>query len=291
MRWMAWLLAPAALWSQPTVTELLEKRTLEALAGVERSLEGVLGVAALDLDTGWMFGHNLDTVFPQASSIKIPVMVEVFRAARAGRIRLEERVRLGPEDVVGGSGKLRQELKRGPLEITVRELIERMIRDSDNVATNRLISLVGMEEVNHTLDGLGLFATRLRRRMMDSVAATRDEENVSTPREMARLAEMLYHGRVVDEEACRRMLTVLKTVEAGIRKAVPREVPVASKPGSVPGVRCETGIVFLPGRPFVLSVMGTFLGDKDDPIEPVTRIVYAHFERLARSNRYGHRVR
>lgn len=291
MRWTTWLLAPIALAAQPAVTELLEARTLEALAGVERSLEGVLGVAALDLETGWMFGRNLDAVFPQASSIKIPIMVEVFRAAQAGRIRLDERMRLGPEDIVGGSGKLREELKRGPRELSVRELVERMIRDSDNVATNRLIALVGMEEVNRTLDGLGLFATRLRRRMMDAAAATRDEENVSTPREMARLAEMLFRGRLVDQEACRQMLAIMRTVEAGMRKAVPHEVAVASKPGSVPGVRCETGIVFLPGRPFVLSVMGTFLGDKEDPVEAATRVVYGHFQRLARSNRYGHRVR
>lgn len=288
---MTLLLTAAMLPAQSTVSELLEARTLEALAAVERSLEGVLGVAALDLETGWVFGRNLDTVFPQASAIKIPIMVEVFCAARAGRLRLDERLRLGPEDIVGGSGKLQEKLRRGPLELSVRELVELMIRDSDNVATNRLIGLVGMEEVNRTLDGLGLFATRLRRRMMDSPAATRDEENVSTPREMARLAEMLYRGRLVDAEACREMIAIMKTVEAGMRRAVPRDVPVASKPGAVPGVRCETGIVFLPGRPFALSVMGTFLGEKDDPVETVTRIVYAHFERLARSNRYGHRVR
>ncbi|MCS7315566.1 MAG: serine hydrolase [Bryobacterales bacterium] len=291
MRSIAWLLVPAALLAQPTVTDLLEARTLEALAGLERSLGGVLGVAAVDLQTGWIFGRNLDTVFPQASAIKIPIMVEVFRAARAGRIRLEERVRLGPADIVGGSGSLQQKLRRNPVELTVRELTELMIRDSDNVATNRLIGLVGMEEVNRTLDSLGLFATRLRRRMMDSAAATRDEENVSTPREMARLAELLYRERLVDGDACRQMLAIMKTVEAGMRKAVPRQVPVASKPGALPGVRCETGIVFLPGRPFALSVMGTFLGDQEDPVQSVTRILYSHFDRLARSNRYGHRVR
>ncbi|MGB9605950.1 MAG: serine hydrolase, partial [Bryobacteraceae bacterium] len=176
-------------------------------------------------------------------------------------------------------------------ERSVRELVELMIRESDNVATNKLIGLVGMDAVNRTLDGMGLLRTRLRRRMMDAAAAARDEENVSTPREMARLAELLYRGQAVDEAASREMIEIMKAVRASMRKAVPPEVPVASKPGDLPGVRCETGIVFLPSRPFVLSVMGAYLEEKTDPVDAVTRIVYRHFERLARSNRYGHRVR
>jgi len=291
MRWMIYLLASAGAAAQPTVTDLLERRTLELLAGAEKSFECVLGVAAVDLETGAILGLNLDTAFPQASAIKIPIMAEVFRAARAGRLRLEDRVRLEPSDLVGGSGKLKEELKGGPVERSVRELVELMIRESDNVATNKLIALVGMEEVNRTLDGLGLYRTRLRRRMMDTAAATRNEENVSTPREMARLAEMLYRGRLVDEAACREMIEIMKTVNGAMRKTIPPEVAVAAKPGELPGVRTETGIVFLPGQPFVLSVMGAFLPDKSDVVEGVTRIVYEHFRRLARSNRYGHRVR
>ena len=291
MRLVSCLLVAVVLRAQPTVTELLERRTLELLAGAEKSCECALGVAAVDLETGVTLGLNPDTVFPQASAIKIPVMVEVFRAARAGRLRLEDRVRLEASDVVGGSGKLKEELKRGAVERSVRELVELMIRESDNVATNKLIAMVGMEEVNRTLDGLGLYRTRLRRRMMDIAAATRDEENVSTPREMARLAEMLYRRQLVDEAASREMIGILKTVKASMRRAIPPEIAVAAKPGELPGVRTETGIVFLPGRPFVLSVMGAFLPEKADPVEAVTRIVYEHFERLARSNRYGHRVR
>jgi beta-lactamase class A len=291
MRYLTGLVVAAGVWAQPTVTDLLEQRTRELLAGAEKSCECVLGVAAVDLETGEILGRNPDTVFPQASAIKIPIMAEVFRAARAGRLRLEDRVRLEPSDLTGGSGKLKEELKRGPVERSVRELVELMIRDSDNVATNKLIAMVGMEEVNRTLDGLGLHRTRLRRRMMDIAAATRDEENVSTPREMARLAEMLYRGRLADEAASREMIEIMKTVKGSMRKTIPAEIAVAAKPGELPGVRTETGIVFLPGRPFVLSVMGTYLPDKLDPLEPVIRIVYEHFVRLANANRYGHRVR
>ncbi len=288
---LLWSLSWDAAAAQPTAAELLEARTLARIRAVEESLDGVLGVAAIDLDTGWMFGRNLDTEFPQASSIKIPIMVEVFTAVRAGRLRMNDSLELTAADLVGGSGKLREELKSGPLRRSLRELVEVMIRDSDNVATNKLIALVGLDSVNRSMAKMGLARTRLQRRMMDGGAAARDEENLSTPREMARLAEMLYRGQLVDEAASREMIEILKTVTASMRKAIPAEIPVASKPGSVPGVRCETGIVFLPGRPFALSVMGAFLNEKEDPVAPVARIVYEHFEKLAHSNRYGHRVR
>jgi len=282
----SWTLA-----AQPTVGDLWEARTAARLRALEEKLNGVLGVAAVDLETGAVLGLNADTVFPQASVIKLPIMIEVFRAARAGRVRLEDSLRLTAEDAVGGSGKLQEELKRAPASRSVRELVELMIRDSDNTATNKLISLVGMEAVNRTLGGLGLTRTRLQRRMMDGAAAMHDDENLSTPREMARLAELIYRGCAVDQEADARMVEILKTVQAAFRKAIPAEIPVASKPGELPGVRAETGLVFLPGRPFALSVMSAFLGEKQDPVEEAARILFEHFQKLARSNRYGHQVR
>jgi hypothetical protein len=126
--------------------------------------------------------------------------------------------------------------------------------------------------------------------MMDDAAAERGDENVSTPLEMAHLAALLYGGSIIDEKACREMLAVMKQVKAEMRAAVPARYEVAAKPGSVDGVRCETGIVYLDHRPFVLSVMSVYdLPKAENPVGPVTRIVFDHFERLAHANRYGHR--
>jgi len=284
------LLLGGLAFAQTTVVDLLERRLLERIRAVEEGLGGALGVAAIDLHSGRVISHHAEVTFPQASSIKIPILIEVYRAARAGRFRLEETVTLTEKDLVGGSGRLQGRVKRGPVTLTVHDLARAMIEWSDNLATNKLIGMVGREQVNRTLGGLGLRGMRLQRKMMDAAAAARDEENISTPLEMARLVERLWRGQAVDEAASKEMLDLMKLVKADFRRAVPAGVEVASKPGEVPGVFCETGIVFLPKRPFALAVMSTFVEAWKNPVPDVAALVYAHFERLAAANRYGHRL-
>jgi beta-lactamase class A len=147
-----------------------------------------------------------------------------------------------------------------------------------------------MESVNQLMAQLGRRATRLRRIMMDSAAAKRNEENTSTPLEMARLFEFIYRERLISRNASRRMIEMLKLVRADFRAALPRGVESASKPGAVPGVRTEAGIVYLEGRPYVLSVMCSMIEGNANPIRDVVEAVHSYFVRLSQSNRYGHRV-
>jgi beta-lactamase class A len=281
----------AAASAQPTLSELLENKTLAELRHFEEGFDGALGVAAIDLTTGRMVGLHSDTIFPQASVIKIAILARMYQAARAGQFALDDRVTVQPDEAVGGSGRLQERLKSGPATLTVRELIAAMIEWSDNTATNKCIALAGMDGVNRMMDELGLRHTRLRRKMMDSAAVARGEENVSTPEEMARLAETIYRGKLVDNSASREMVEILKKVEGGIREGLPLDIETASKTGELPGARGETGIVFLEGRPFVLSVMSAFIDDRRTPVPEVTRIVFRYFEKLAGANAWGNRLR
>ncbi|HYI93158.1 MAG TPA: serine hydrolase [Bryobacteraceae bacterium] len=263
---------------------------MSRIRAYDASLNGVLGVAIVDLQSSRILNHNGETVFPQASSIKIPIMMEVFTAARSGKLKLDGEVTLQKTESVGGSGHLRLLLRSRPLTLTVRDLITAMIETSDNTATNKLIDLVGMDSVNGLLTEMGFQKTRLQRRMLDSKAASEDRENIATPLEMARLVELLYRGKAVDGDASKDMIEILKLVEADFRRTIPLNVSVASKPGSVAGVRAETGIIFLDKRPFVLSVMSTFVDSQTNPIPAITKMVFEHFEKLAASNRYGHKL-
>ena len=209
----------------------------------------------------------------------------MFQAERAGRFHFTDPVTLEPAEAVGGSGHLQEALKKGPVILTIRELMVKMIEDSDNTATNRCIDLAGMAKVNETLDAMGFHRTRLLRKMMDSAAALRNDENIATPIEMAKMAELIYRGKLVDAEACREMIDIMKKVIGGMREGLPLDVETASKTGELPGARCETGIVYLEHRPFVLSVMSAYINDRRTPVPEVTRIVYSYFEKLALSER------
>ena len=287
IRLAAILAGVCAVCGAATVEELLEAKLLAKLTAIAERTSGVMGYSILDLTTGRVTSRNADTVFPQASSIKIPIMMTVFAEARAGKLRLSDTVELTSKDNVAGSGHLRLMLRTRPLTVSVADLVTAMIETSDNTATNRLIALVGMDRVNALLDRLGFRQSRLRRIKLDAAAAERNDENVSTPAEMARIAELIYRGKAVDADASRQMIETLKLVNADFRAAVPASVAVAAKPGELTGVRAETGIVYVPGRPFVLSVCSAFLTEADNPVPAAAKAVYEHFAKLSRSNQYG----
>ena len=285
------LASVSAAWGESAVQRLLEDKMFSRILAYDHSLRGALGVATIDLTSGRIFVYNGDAVFPTASSIKIPILVEMFLSVRRGEFKLTDTVTLQPSEAVGGSGELQKALAGGPQRLTVLELITAMIEHSDNTATNRCIAMAKMDRVNRYLTELGFHAIRLRRIMMDSAAAARGDENTASPAEMARFVEMLYRNQLADTSDTRQMIDTLKLVKAGMRSAIPEGVPVASKPGDLPGVECETGIVYLTGRPFVLSVFSTFLDEEAHPVPEITKIVFDYFSKLAASNEYGNRVR
>jgi len=254
-------------------------RTQAALEKTALGFEGRMGIFAKDLATGETFAVRADEVFPQASTIKIPILIEVFRQAAEGRFSLDDLRTIRGDEKVGGSGVLRQ-LGTNASAFALRDLATLMIVESDNVATNVLIDLVGMEGVNRTLEGWGLEKTRVRRKMMDLAASARGAENVSTPREMARLLEGLERDEWLGRETGLDVLQILRKPKGGaIRGAVPESIVVANKPGGISGVACDAGIVYLARRPFVLAVMtaGARAGGGDEAIAAATRIVAQHF--------------
>ncbi|MFZ0333439.1 MAG: serine hydrolase [Candidatus Acidiferrales bacterium] len=256
------------------------------------SYDGVMGIFVKDLTSGETFAVNADTIFPQASSIKIPILIELMRQAQAGKLNLAERVEIHRSALVGGSGVL-QFFSEGGSAVSLRDLAVLMVVLSDNSATNLIIDRVGMENVNTMLAGLGLDRTVLARKMIDIAAEQADRENRSTPRQMATLVESLNAGKLLDAEHTKMALEILEyPKDSALRAGVPPATTVAEKPGSLSGAQCDSGVVLLEGRPYVISVMTTFNTiDGGAAITGVSQRVFSYFDRLAHANIYGVHVR
>jgi beta-lactamase class A len=279
--------APAAE-LPPKPAELIAKLRARVLA-VDARLDGVLGVYVRDLTTGATVELRAEEVFPTASSIKLAVLYELYRQAEEGRIDLAEVTR-PPVPRVGGGGILQDLGDR--VSLTWRDLAVLMIGWSDNEATNVLVRRVGLDAVNRRLDGLGLSGTRLRRQMMDLEAARRGDENVSTPREIARLAEIVARGDSLPPTRAADLLAVAAVADEGspFRRGLPAGTRAVTKPGALEGVRCETAWVDVPGHPYAAAIMTAYLRrekDGEDAIAELSAAIYDTFDRLGRSSDYG----
>jgi beta-lactamase class A len=269
---------------------ILWQKLETTIADVDHNLDGVLAVAILDLSTGQKYLLHADEILPTASSIKIAILAELYRQAQQGRLKLNDMYTLQSGDIVGGSG-IAGVLTHGATRLTLRDVAALMISVSDNSATNVIIDRIGMENVNALLDSLGLSHTRLRRKMMDLKAATEGRENIATPREMMTLLEDLYRGKVLNKQFTEDFFNLLSVhKESYIPRELPEDLRVANKPGELEGVGNDSGIVFTGKRPYVISVMTTFLKRERDGGEAIIKIsnaAYQMFDRLSRASEYG----
>jgi len=271
----------------------LERRCGE-IAG---RLDGVMGVAILDLTDGRVLLHNADRVFPAASSIKIAILLELYRQdqeARAGadgKATLDEIYTFDPKDLVEDS-QIMAGLTAGVTRVTNRDLAQFMVAASDNAAANILIDRVGKDNINVMLRGLGLSKTTLRRKMMDIAAARRGDENVAAPHEMVRLLEAIYNGKALNKELASELIKQLKTLkkDSYLSYELPTGVELADKPGTLDGVRTDSGIVFAKNRPFSISVMTAY--DRDEraaerAISQVALEAYHYFDMRGKTSEDG----
>jgi len=286
------LTAGATLHAQETLPSALHAKLETRLANIAEHLDGVMGYAIKDLSTGETFVRLPDTVFPQASSIKLTVLLELMRQAQEGKLSVDEKHTVRRSEMTRGDTEpILTMLGDGTVTMTLRDLAIFMVVLSDNTATNILIDRLGMDNINAGVIRLGLKETKLRRHMIDLEAAMKGNENVSTPREMLTLLEKVNARQALDAAHSKEYFDLLRLPkDSEFHKALPEDVSVADKPGSLEGVRCDTGLIDVPGHPFIMSVTTTYLARGDEgehAVEEVARLAYDYFNRLSRSSSYG----
>ncbi|HTX59442.1 MAG TPA: serine hydrolase, partial [Verrucomicrobiae bacterium] len=212
----------------------------------------------LDLSTGYRVGFNAGDSMPAASTIKIPVMVTVFRQLADGRFDLQRRVTLLERDKDWGSGELCDAPDGSTYSVA--ELVEKMIEISDNTATNMLIRLVGLRNVNETMLQLGLEHTRLRDDIRTEGWSIRQELRTS-PDDLVRLLAMMARRQLIDAWSSNEMISILEADQFNslLPEPLPDDVTIAHKTGSLFDTLNDAGIVYENNAPYVIAIMTTGL--------------------------------
>lgn len=253
---------------------------------------GIMGVAVRDIATGQMISINGDRPFPMASAYKIPILVEVFRQAEAGKFSLDDRIELTAADRTLGSGVLT--LMSPGLNPTIKDLATLMIILSDNQATDILLNKVGAENVTATMRSFGLKNIRVDRTtfemirdylaLIDAAAEGKTKQqlmnrpqlntatpervakadtdfghvlkDVASPQDMARLLEKIVKGEAASESSCQQMMTILNRQQFNHR--LPRYLPegtgFAHKTGTIASTTNDAGVMFVRGHAVALVV-------------------------------------
>ncbi|HEX2201943.1 MAG TPA: serine hydrolase [Longimicrobium sp.] len=227
-----------------------------------------VAVAYLDLETGDSLLVGAHTVMHAASTMKVPVMLELFRRAEAGALRLDDSVEVRNEfrSILDGSPYALSAADdsdttlyaRVGRRVPIRELVERMITRSSNLATNLVIGLADPKRIERTLAELGASEMRVLRGVEDGPAFRAGMNNTTTAYGFAKVLEAIAAGRGASAEGSREMVAILGRQE--FTEMIPAGLPpgtrAANKTGSITRIAHDGAIVFPEGRaPYVLVVL------------------------------------
>ncbi len=251
-----------------------------------------IAVAFFDYRRQQDWAHHGDRWFHAASTIKVPVLLGAFDAIEQGRMHLHARVHVRNRFLSVADGRpYRVERARDSNEevqaavgrtMQVRELARHMIVTSSNLATNLLIDILGLEQIQQTLDRFELAGIELRRGVEDMAAWERDINNRVTANGLLSALRILQDEEHFSEELRGEMLDILHAQEfrSGIPAGLPIDARVAHKTGEISTVAHDAGIVFLPDRePYVLVVLTEWSAEtagRKDTIATISRLVYEY---------------
>jgi beta-lactamase class A len=253
----------------------LERLELAIRQRIEDEARGEVSVAVVDLATGQQLGIGENTEMHAASTMKVPILLELFRQADEGLLALDRDIPVANEfrSLVGdtvfalsASDDSDSTLyARVGGQATVRELAQLMITRSSNLATNILIEHVEPGRIASTLERIGADGMKVQRGVEDGPAFRKGLNNTTTAQGLARVLEAIARCSITSREACNAMVEILAAQE--FNEAIPAGLPagtrVAHKTGWITGIQHDGGIVYPPDRPpYVLVVLTRDVADR-----------------------------
>jgi CubicO group peptidase (beta-lactamase class C family)/beta-lactamase class A len=262
---------------QPDATSIFSKTELQDKINTElqKHKEGQFAIAVKDLSDSETFFINENKSFHAASTMKTPLMVELFKKIEQGKFALKDSIKIYNQfkSIVDGSKftldiaddselSLYQMIGKN---VSVEDLILKMITESSNLATNILIEKVGATNINKTLRTIGAKNINVLRGVEDNKAFDKGLNNTVTAYDLMLLFEKIASGEMVNTKASNAMIDILMQQKfRGIIPAkLPKEVKVANKTGSINKVLNDSGIVYLPnGKKYVIVLLSSGISNE-----------------------------
>ena len=254
---------------------LVDQKTVAGIQTLIQNSGADVGVAFRTFDgkTEWFL--RADDAFHAASTMKVPVMIELFHQVREGQLKLDDTLPVKNEFhsladnsmfTLDPADDSETELyKAGAQTRTLSQLCELMITASSNLATNLLVEKLGVENIRATVGALHADGMNVLRGVEDNKAYEKGMNNTTTARALLTLLEAIAKGRAVDADSSRQMVEILarQKFNEGIPAGLPPGTRVAHKTGELVKVHHDAAIVFAP-RPFVLVILVHGLAESKD---------------------------
>ena len=256
--------------------------------------EQTISISVYDLETEKEININSDVIMHPASTMKVPVMIEVFHQAYAGIFSLDDKIEIynsfqsivdGSEfhlDIVDDSEKTLY-ARIGEKE-TIRELNRLMITWSSNLATNILMDKVSPKAIDDFIKGMGIKDVNVMRLIEDVKAYRLNMNNTFSTRGTTQMMKLIAEGKVISKEVSDQMIEVMlnQVFNESIPALLPKDVQVAHKTGWTGKFYHDTGIVFPPNRkPYAITLFTNGFPDDDESqahncMAEISRLIYFH---------------
>ncbi len=288
------------------VSPLTKEKIEKDIQNLALEYEGIIGAAAKNFKTGETVFVNADSLFPTASVIKLPVLVELFSQAKTKKVDLQKYVTILDSVKVGGAGVLQN--FDGDTKIKLIDAAALMIILSDNTGTNIVIDQLGKEHddkldaVNNRMKSLGLNNTKLLNKVFSFATKKKTYESIrfglgfSSPMDMLNLLEMIYKHRIIDSNYSEKIISIMKRQkdDSMIRRFLPigENIQVANKTGAVDQSRIDVGIIFSPKADIGIAIFAdqskdiqwTHDNKAQNAVAKAARMIYNYFIKIGLKN-------
>ena len=217
---------------------------------------GTYGFFFEDLKSGFIYGYNENVEITAAGCMKLPIAVSLIKAVENKKIDFLDKINISGEDKVYGTGIIHEFNER---EYTVFELLVAMLIQSDNTATNKIIDILTMEEINNNLKEMGLNNTILNRKTTDERKDKDDIENITSALDLAKIWKHMYNKTYLNDENSQMLIDILtrQQIKNKLALYIPDDLKyeISSKTGDKNGVENDTELIRLPKGDFTCTIL------------------------------------